>query len=487
MSTSSGTGAGGDGGSGGAGGTGGNGGAGGAGGSSAVGGHIIDRYVSGAQEVPVPFTTATIAALVPQADGTFATFPGTIASDGTYTIPGVPAGTYYLMLKRDPNARPDYIVTSSPTLDLDRWRLGRTDATSATISPTNMVLNLVNLNPWGEYDSLELFAEGSSTWGQIESALSDGTIMQGDLSIAMTIDFSTLNVPGLVNGSKGDTAFLSQLTTRSGGGGPYYSIGKVFKPAPFTMTDGGSVTLSGSFTDVPQKQLALIWPRSAFQAQALAANPKVQTTSHTLSIYAEGGGPMRNTASASPSILSLTTADATDVTQDLAYGNPFPAAWTPVLTVGSSYYFSVQPPGFPNPRSLSGSALVSTALADAPTHTTAPVLGPPQDVKINGTPAATDILGAVGASPVVSWSAPALGTASGYFITLRKMEPQSAARTVALIHTAETSVQIPPGLLEAGSYYYMRIASETGTDETKPFKSGTTYARTDAVSGVITP
>jgi hypothetical protein len=62
-----------------------------------------------------------------------------------------------------------------------------------------------------------------------------------------------------------------------------------------------------------------------------------------------------------------------------------------------------------------------------------------------------------------------------------------ASRTVASFRTEETTLTIPPGVLQQGSYYYLRIASQTGVDITKPSKGSPDAARAEAITGAFSP
>src|SRR5258706_14934746 len=64
--------------------------------SRTVTGTVVDRHVTldGEAAAPVDLSTFPIAAFVPPAFDRI--FQGTGAADGTFTIPDVPEGTYYL-------------------------------------------------------------------------------------------------------------------------------------------------------------------------------------------------------------------------------------------------------------------------------------------------------------------------------------------------------------------------------------------------------
>src|SRR4051812_33313683 len=63
-----------------------------------VAGTNIDIYITAKGDVRVPQgpTDYQLSALVPKPDGSFTTIAGLVSADGTFRIPVVPQGTYYL-------------------------------------------------------------------------------------------------------------------------------------------------------------------------------------------------------------------------------------------------------------------------------------------------------------------------------------------------------------------------------------------------------
>ena len=106
-----------------------------------------------------------------------------------------------------------------------------------------------------------------------------------------------------------------------------------------------------------------------------------------------------------------------------------------------------------------------------------PRMGPPGAVRINGEDANANLVG-VGLTPTVSWSAPALGTATRYQLMLIEATASAGQldlRPVAQLLTRATSVRLPPGFLVPGSTCVLWVGAETwGTNdlERKPFEVG---------------
>ena len=95
---------------------------------------------------PSDLSQVTIAALVPISTGGFTTITGQGKADGTFSIPNVPMGTYYLQLS-DGFVTNSYTVTSARVLDLGRLVLGRSDITATTQTTTTFSPALTGLRP----------------------------------------------------------------------------------------------------------------------------------------------------------------------------------------------------------------------------------------------------------------------------------------------------------------------------------------------------
>ena len=131
-------------------------------------------------------------------------------------------------------------------------------------------------------------------------------------------------------------------------------------------------------------------------------------------------------------------------------------------------------------------------LANASTGNLVPKVSPPQTPTINGANAFADQAN-VGLTPTLAWSAPALGAPTQYTVSICKLDRDSSQKTqatlvIALV-TAGTSLQVPPGLLTAGSFYMAQITAqlqEVSTVNT-PLQQPISLAQADAVTNKFTP
>lgn len=422
-----------------------------------VKGTYLNTYMAGASETTAPPSEAvTVAALIPQPGGGYKTIDGSFHADGSFEIPGVPQGNYLLKIQSEGGA-PIFYWTNERAIEVGYLYANRPDTAPVTITPTPLLFEVGGLSPWQETDTFELLSPGAGTFDFPYFEL-----MPGDTSLGgASTDAYAMIQPNLIDGSKGDLLYVTQLVSRDAGGAPYTSLSKIFAPPAFSMQDGQPTTLTGSFSDVPQKTLSLDWKRTAFEALAKDVHPSAALFDSSFSMIAEYGGTSRITANIPPSLLSLYFADdgapTTDFAGDLSYGNPFPSAWGLVVTASASFSVSVMLPGADAPKRLTGDVFCSTLMNDTASIIATPGLGPVKNILVNGESTA-DWRTGVGLTPTVSFSPPALGTAAGYRVMIRRIEPMvGGSRFVASLYTPETSIEIPEGILFEGNYYYIRV------------------------------
>ncbi len=457
---------------------------------SDVKGSIIDTHVTETGDVSSTRgpTNFEIAALVKNQDGTSSEIFAAINIDGTFVIPKVPDGPYdlrFVELVGTGALPPRYVMNAPRDIDLGRVYAGRPDATAISIKPTNLSLTATGLEPWVDGDILEMFSLGSSAAGALVPT--SGTYPKaGDTALTnYRVDTSELLNPTLVEGTKGDKAFVTQL---SGVAepllAPYQSVSKVFEPSSFTQTDGTPTDLSGAFTDVPAKTWTADIDIGPFSSLKSAVHSTATVAGKNIRIIAEPGGT-RATTSITPNLLICEAVAVGKFPSSFSYGNPFPSSWAEIGTVDVSY--SVQHMA---PTGITKSTIVSIGQSgpiESITAPTTPVISPPLDIQINGM-SAQDTLSGVGSSPTITFTPPAIGMPAVYIIALRRLDPGGGTtRTTAIFSTTDTKIQIPEGLLDFGYYYYVRVSVRAAFDIKQPFKSGTTNAFASALTGVLTP
>jgi hypothetical protein len=152
-------------------------------------------------------------------------------------------------------------------------------------------------------------------------------------------------------------------------------------------------------------------------------------------------------------------AGTNDVRVDVRETNPYPAEWTRTAEVTASFPVSVFVPGAMPPLVASVSLRTvdrAEALLGAPVT---PKLGPPRAPQVEGR-AADQVLEGVGLTPLLSWSAPALGQPTLYKVSIRRIDVRVGSineSTRATINTTATEVRLPPDLLKPGEWYRFRV------------------------------
>lgn len=117
-----------------------------------------------------------------------------------------------------------------------------------------------------------------------------------------------------------------------------------------------------------------------------------------------------------------------------------------------------------------------------------PVIGPVQELQINGLNALQPLTG-VGTTPVVSWRPPAVGTAAEYQVSFHWVSDGYTSGADEPIFTTENQVFVPPNYLAQGMPYSVTVtALASGTrDAAHPLRKTLPEYRADALSAPFTP
>ena len=451
-----------------------------------VGGTFIDTHLTEAGESrhPIDPSTVTLSALAADGEG-FTSHPGALGEDGTFTVSGVPGGEYYLVVAA-PDSAPTYLITTERTLDLGALRSGRFDAAAPT-QPTVVTITASGLTPWQDADTLEVFSLGAGAWDGFGILAFTGLLTAGVTSLdGFDVDSARWRTPALIDGSRGDRAVITHLTTRNDAGFLYKSIGEALPPPPFTQIDGQGSAIEGSFQPTAQEHVTLSVERAALDQVAAEGNPKGMVTGHEIYFRAEPGGASWATETSTPTLLVGTDTESANGTLELDYGKPFPADWATVASVGVTYTAFYTLPGASVSTNINGFAGVVAPIDTLAKGPVTPLLGSPQHLRVGGQDGFNAVTG-MGLTPEIQWSAPSLGKADVYTISVRRLEADQPTKRVARLVTTRTSVVIPPGILSADASYVLVITARTGYDRARPNIAGATYATADALSGLLTP
>jgi hypothetical protein len=438
---------------------------------------------------PEDLTSATIEAIA--SDGTHA---ATGLADGTFTTPAFPAGTYTLHFQ-DGFFIPSWTATTSHTPDLSIAGLGRPDAVAVTTAGTNTAgtrlrLNMTNLDTWKANDALEVYIGNTGDFVSVTNTPTVGDTRLNNL----VVPFSTNDF--LVNDGTtpaGDVVYITQLKdTTSGTGEVYQVLDRYFAATGVMLTDNTRADISGvGFANVTQNQsLALKWNRSAYETYVASMGPGLADDFDSFFIVAQPGGTGNGILYPNADVLIyIPNADTTDLDAGtIMWGNPFPTSWGLIANIERDYVTSYT--DGTNTWSVFASMIqdydASTLAAKSPF---VPTLGPATSVKLDGADAST-AQNITSATPTISWSAPTLGTATDYTVTVFLLDPATTpdATPVAFFSTKGTSVQVPTGVLTTGSLYFVRVTAFNRVVDTNttPFLDGTPEMSTDYLTAMLT-
>ena len=444
----------------------------------------------------VDLSSRTIQALVPNATGGFDVYPGQGHNDGTFSIPNVPTGFYLLQFGTS------YLWTDSSTVNWNANVYGRSDTLYPFTTPTNVTWNLASLDTWQGQDSLEWDVPNEGVAFPLPlTAAPDVTNVPapGDLALAgYTVDFAgnSFSAP-LLDASKGDQAYLDQLSGRlTSGGSPYLALTKVFPAPATTMADATSTTFNGGFIDLPPSgSVRANLQLSSFGAYASAVNPSAVVAENFFGLFAYPQGAGFGVSQDAFTLLEYDNFSSSTSDVDLGslgYGNPYPAAWTPVAEAYMGFTVNYLAPGATNPLPLElGMFAINSSLPTA----TAPVkaaMSPVRSPLINGKSLfSTNV--AVGATPTLSWTAPALGSPTGYLVRCYELSAagtDSQLSLVAQFRTPARTLTLPPNLLQTGHFYIFTISSISAPGANwsiNPFQTALPYNTAPVMTAIVAP
>ena len=438
---------------------------------------------------------SSVLAFIPDGKGSYTTITGT-AGPGTFTIPDVPAG--YFLLQVNAGNGNILLWTSTSDVDLSTAYAGRLNPTFPTSTPT---LNINFTNPIGGYDCY-LIVPNLGPWVYINEA-----------------DFYTCNATwkyadywtdALPDPAKGDQTYIylyqgiDNLLNGMWGGNIFASSAG---PLNLSIPDGGNVNFSGS-TVVEPLNGTVRANLGVAQLTTLAKGVQPGFPEDTARPYFFIGvqpfttdyylgnwfGPVnRNTYLFQVAPLRLSPNSQTFDTDadlgDIKYSNPFPSSWATFAALQIEGKISYTADGSSSPTTVNGGLGTYSLTMPTSGSPIEPLVGPATSIKINGADFFQDQSN-IGTQPVVSWSPPSSGTPDGYSLSvvqLKSVGTDSKVGNVYTIYTTQTSVTIPPGLLETGYAYFFQLQAFKGNSniEMAPRYESFPWGWADAFSGTL--
>jgi hypothetical protein len=397
--------------------------------------------------------------------------PGVIDRSGNFRIEGAPSGTYFLGFVNAYGVR-HFFETSASSIDLGWDELGRPDLVTAT-NVTRMTFQLNGLQePIGSNDDFEINSSNASVFASLRS----GGCQFDATSASCQVEWSSASL-NIIDGSRGDVALVYQLSSRvdSTSSLAYAAASRWAQlPSQVAVVDGLAQTVPVTLASTTASgTLSAMWRLSQFESYVSDWPGDRVPVQHDFYVgaipWAVDGGPSAN---GSAVLVHATAGPRTsDATVGFTYGRFLPAFW--------KEYVEVQMSGglrFPRGDSYLSYPLSVGALfplEQVPSNLT-PVVSPPRGLRISGRDASVPLM-EVGAAPVLSWSAPALGTATFYDVDVEQVVSTGGSlsfETAATFRVFSTMLQMPRGLFRPGGTY---VAFVTASAEMNPSFSSAPY------------
>jgi hypothetical protein len=450
---------------------------------SDVNGTAVNRYFGEAQplDLPVPLDGLQVEALVWQG-GAWTTYPGSGHADGTFTIPAVPAGQFML------DVAGTYVYTTAHKIDLGTEISGRPTATQSSPG-TEIGGDLQGLSAWQANDQIEWF-DGNAGGGAY--AFSGAQPQVNDTSLTKSEPSTWLGA--LIDSTKGDVLYATQLSSQAGPTGPY--VVTRFVPIKGVQQADASLTTVMSMAVLApvtaDQTVSIDFRASEFAKLVSAAHPGAVKPYGAYFDLATLPGAAQAGFVGYEADLLLVYPNQVDV--DLGtvhYANPFPAAWGTTVYAGESFSVSYTAPGASSPVDHYGTVYVQMPPAQASAGPVRPSVSPVQGPQIDGKSAFGSLAG-ISSTPVISWTPPALGQPTAYRVTLYQVMNGGGTSTikyVTTVATTTTSVPFPPNVLQKGNGYVFVITAMVSPIDasTAPFRGSPTTAGADVLSSMAVP
>jgi hypothetical protein len=500
---------------------------------STVTGIQIAYYISELTTTPLPADfSGGITAYVASSDGGVVAYhggPGD-AGAGSFAIDGIPPGAlwYVIVPGGFPTYAPQYIFTTSRFLDLSSYSAGRTDTVYVGSDAAAGTL-LDTVYGWYTYDlyGASAFSIGpppsvvTYTHGAGGLSLTPGTT--GDpLTFAGTSDASFDNDAhlsgadpiylgtALANSARGDLTYVGVEDLVDAGVQQAAAVVAGFSTSSFSMTGAGT-PLSGTAQMLPMHKgadggaLIVTWDHASFLAYtgqvSSANNPAFQGLWVSVAPFVDAGGDYAGLQVYNYSLFGPAAATSGSETFPLVYADLVPAGWGHFVTAELQVKSPLTVP-VPGDAGLDASSITTNAngyvLCTYPLPYSGPLqplVGPPQGLLINGQPAFQQHTGA-GLQPTLTWQAPSTTLQpTVYFISIRHMvfkDPayggQNHFYPAGGLWTDQTSVTVPPGILQPGNVYEFAVNSIYASNgQHAPFRGGLPACQTSTTTGIVVP
>jgi hypothetical protein len=360
------------------------------------------------------------------------------------------------------------------------------------------------MTPWtAASDQIEIVSSNAAAVGYPVGSFA-GTDLTANATAESYVNDWRYDPLTLIDASKGDVTHFHQLATKSAIVGtttyPYIAVDRFWSTNAFTVVDGVASSLSIPFQPVTATgPVDVDWRGSQFEAHLADLGPAAVPwqASFTIGGSPRGDGLPFVTAAYGgwPDLLVLfIPSPGSDVNfGTLTYGKFLPPPWSDFATGGYTARVSVTAAGSSKPADLSVGMSFTEPVGTTP-GPILPRLTPVRSITVNGQ-AGFGTLTGVGLTPTVAWTLPAISPGPPtYRVSVRRLDLGFGSITrpviVATGWTANTSFQIPAGILEAGRQYVIVVSAswEPGiVHESQPFRAKLPSLWSSSVTSVFTP
>ena len=459
---------------------------------------------------------------IPQADGSLVSLTGTQNPDGSYSVPNVPAGYYWLELSPfipfwATDSPMNFYWTSTSDFDGGQNVIGKQNISLSVETTTTFDYTISGLLPSPPGDDVQVRGDAVG----MPFILTDVQSVGASNSISSSI---TQQSP--MDWSQIDTLYFLQYETLNSRGFQGEMLGPETTQTNVSLVNGGTNSLTATPIASPPGSMELSIRGSAWAAAMQGVGPGAP--SPIFSNFDLGAEPyltneFMGESAVSPTLGSISLLHPTGslfeiaqalicenaqfpppgfpytapITSDveygtLSYGDPFPASWPRLFQ-----YCQASNVFLPRPNSslVDVFTVVNKQTTGIPTGAVSPLMTAVQNPTLNGE---SMFSGGIlpTASVNLSWEPPGTGKPFGYYVTAYQLRtfPQPPGNggysLFARYGTAKTSMRVP--FLVSGETYVFLISAEMDANanmETSPFRARIPAAESSVISApyVILP
>lgn len=460
---------------------------------------------SGQEQFPAPtIASLEVSAVVPQSDGSLLVLKGSTTSPGVISIPGVPAGNYWLTFSYINQLIPTISAsywTNTSTFDAGRDVAGSPPTLLSSASVTNFDFTLSGLASLPSPTEV-LFNTDIQVLSPALIDPSNSTSLSVMLGYDTNIDWSKVSQGFLLQYEPNSLGSLQTLVL-----GPSASLN-------LSLTNGATNSITQALQSTSPASLGVTVQGTQWAPLFTGASPAAATTNYSgfslvTEPYVTGASavlsasdinlvgtapplhlllPFGDCDSGFP-ILSLATQPGILDDENLGalqYSDPFDPSWTRRETFCEQAMIPVPLSGTSQTASFALTNGVSAAPSGSPI---VPIVSPVQNPAIgSGSLFTATTLNTT--MPSLTWSAPTLGSPYGYRVTAyvqTTLNNNPAYQIAGYFYTSQTSLTLPP--LSGGNVYVFSITAlvdGAANVQTSPFRSALPTGYASVVSAPMT-